>query len=959
MGIPEAKMQPTTVDVWKVDYEEQLPKVQKNINELRDDETKNGKEVKENLDKSLTANFLKGIKEFLDKQENGQRKSDLEESIKVVLYKHRKDENFNKEYESLISLATALGVEWDNDESADKNGKSKGEITINWSIDEEIDKLEKWKTTKEHFYENGKRVEKIPDWVNGEEGFDKKIQWKLEDLTPLISEGGKFKDNENLKSMEESLKKIQEILKNPTVSNVQLLQKYIYDNLSEDDKKEFGEKNKYSKKTEFDWKFDWKFWDSTKEWLEKLLTKMDDYIKQLEGTENNENEWGMDGVKQKENINADKNSDPETWLDNLPNGAKVDFFDETEKEKLNNLWEQEIKLKVEVDGNTKEITVKVNVVENADNQSQPSLDTTPLNLGTSQHLVMRNSSTIAQNAGLNWATFYFGEGYNGEHPAEWQSWNQAEIPANWQDYICYMKLSNRPSELYKVKVDKDWNLCPVATKTDNKLKSKDWSSLEESVLFKNNPSCIDYLKNKLPDEIKEDCKIWWVNSKNDYTLQSYGRTLTIEPMTIAWDWVCKDNENNPNYLSKCLAFINLTNYIRSLWDNYGNKNPDINSDLKVKGIKINWKKVHINKDALWLRDATDDEILRFKKYNNHEDWRDNWDKKGPNRNYKKVDFPNVKVEWQVSVHPQKRTPQLDSSTRVAGQATSQLGGGDGQRQIISESIRDNEGTGFYLKPKAPIYGMENEWAFDGRNWGLEWIWAFDGKGNFKFQDDVQEHTVWDKTIIKIGEKEFTKIDSKNGKWITIESFTWNWYQIGKSWDVNWFFIWEYNDEIKSLTWRRVFENGAHYEWQWGEGMENWSGIYSYANWDVYEWQFKNGKLEWKWTYTWAKKWIKYTWDFKDDEITKWKFVINFNWQETSYEVENDGNWLKVSLDNVEGNEDNEGIYISTKKWNNWDWNWKENPATSTNRPWSERAQEIAQKLKAMGFNAEVVEMRTT
>ena len=29
-------------------------------------------------------------------------------------------ENFNKEYESLISLATALGVEWDNDESADK-----------------------------------------------------------------------------------------------------------------------------------------------------------------------------------------------------------------------------------------------------------------------------------------------------------------------------------------------------------------------------------------------------------------------------------------------------------------------------------------------------------------------------------------------------------------------------------------------------------------------------------------------------------------------------------------------------------------------------------------------------------------------------------------------------------------------------------------------------------------------
>ena len=887
------------------DQKENFKKIEDNINLLKDTSNENDATAKETLNNLISAEFLSWFINSL----NDNQKNSLKGSVKQLLDAHKNEENFKTEYKWLIDLATALGVEWYSNESL-KEEKSKGEVVINWSIGGNVDELGEWKTTTEHFYEKWKKTEKIPTWVGD---FENIIEGKLNAISPLISEGGKFKDDDNLKSMEESLKNIQKILKNPTISNVKLLQEYIYGNLSEDEKKDFEEKNKYGKKTDnFNWEFDWKFWDSTKAWLKSLLEKMDAYMKQLDSRENNNDGWKDSG---------------ETQVDS--GGTQADGR------------------------------------ENVGDQSQQSLDTKPLTLGTNQYLVMSNSSTIAQNAGLNWATFYFGEGYNGEHPAEWQSWNQAEIPANWQDYICYMKLSNRPSELYKVKVDKDWNLCPVATKTDNKLKSKDWSLLEESVLFKNNPSCINYLKNKLPDEIKEDCKIWWVNSKNDYTLQSYGRTLTIEPMTIAWDWVCKDNENNPNYLSKCLAFINLTNYIRSLWDNYGNKNPDINSDLKVKGIKINWKKVHINKDALWLRDATDDEILRFKKYNNHEDWRDNWDKKGPNRNYKKVDFPNVKVEWQVSVNPQKRTPQLDSSTRVTGQATSQLGGGDGQRQIISESIRDNEGTGFYLKPKAPIYGMENEWVFGGRTWGLEWIWAFDGKGNFKFQDDVQEHTVWDKTIIKIGEKEFTKIDSKNGKWITIESFTWNWYQIGKSWDVNWFFIWEYNDETKSLIWRRVFENGAHYEWQWGEGMENWSGIYSYANWDVYEWQFKNGKLEWKWTYTWAKKWIKYTWDFKDDEITKWKFVINFNWQETSYEVENDGNWLKVSLDNVEGNEDNEdnedneGIYISTKKWNNWDWNWKENPATSTNRPWSERAQEIAQKLKAMGFNAEVVEMRTT
>jgi hypothetical protein len=56
-------------------------------------------------------------------------------------------------------------------------------------------------------------------------------------------ENSKFK--EELATMKTSLENIQKILENPTDANVQILQSYIYENLDEDKKEEFRNKNKF------------------------------------------------------------------------------------------------------------------------------------------------------------------------------------------------------------------------------------------------------------------------------------------------------------------------------------------------------------------------------------------------------------------------------------------------------------------------------------------------------------------------------------------------------------------------------------------------------------------------------------------------------------------------------------------------------------------------------------------
>ena len=244
-----------------------------------------------------------------------------------------------------------------------------------------------------------------------------------------------------------------------------------------------------------------------------------------------------------------------------------------------------------------------------------------------QYLVMGNSWALSDRLWLPWATFYSVENQN-PPIAVWADgkWETRNAPANW-DYECLMKMGK---DIYKVKVDQQWNLCPVATKFDNKLNFKDWSDAREQVLFANNASCMRYLYNKLPNEIKKsDCKILWNSKFQDYTITSYWKTLTIEPMEIAWDWITKD-------LSRCLAFLNLTNYLRALWDQHGRKDPDVNRDLWVRWIRINGKKVSIDKDSFWLKDATPKELDDFRRDNNREYFYDKWDRKWKNKNYTKI-----------------------------------------------------------------------------------------------------------------------------------------------------------------------------------------------------------------------------------------------------------------------------------------------------------------------------------
>ena len=290
------------------------------------------------------------------------------------------------------------------------------------------------------------------------------------------------------------------------------------------------------------------------------------------------------------------------------------------------IWEQTVNVTVKLWDKEKKFDIKVNIVENLTNHTaQQALDKTPLTIWDDKYQVLNNSAAISNNAGIKGAVFYTTKKFEGNDPTEWNKWETANTP---EDGTCYMIIGQ---DRYKVNIDQFWDLCPIATKFDNKLNFKDWSDASEQVFLSNNQSCMRYLHNKLPDEIKRDCKIWRNNIRQDYTLTSYGRTLSIEPRTIAWDWISND-------LWKNLAFINLTNYLRDLWDKRGKKDPDINSDLKIRWIRMNGKNVTIDKNTIWLGNATSDELAKFKRYNNREKWVDNekWDRKRENKIYRRI-----------------------------------------------------------------------------------------------------------------------------------------------------------------------------------------------------------------------------------------------------------------------------------------------------------------------------------
>ena len=595
-----------------------INEIQNYIDNLDDRESRN------KFSEVLTKSVIDALKNMPD-----DIKAKLRDSFKEVYDKNKDDEDFQKLMKSISWFSEifwfsidsqwaddasaaewaddasaaewaddASADKWGDDASADKWGESVDVVSnvewpkslLVWSLGEIADGNEMRLTSK-----LVRNAPNLQDWQQDQTPSELRFYESFTDVGNQLTKveallvDDNLKDNKDLIWMKDSLIKIQKVMNNTTKQNVNELQKFIYSNL---DDWEFKTKYKtlnHMRSNGID--FDWDFWVSTLAWLKILL---DDKIKTFVTSM----EEKLAQVKQQQ---AEKPEEP---------------VEETEKPE--------------------------EPVEETEKPEEPSIDTTPLTFNGGQHLVMWNSNDIASKAWLDGAIFY---SWTLEEPQVevWDDgkWQMREVPLDWNDYICLMQLKNHPGELYEVKVDKNGNICPIAKQIDLNLSTKSGDYLSTEVLISDNKSCKDYLKNKLPDEIKY-CDIEWTDSNKDYIIKSHWKELTIEPMTIAGEWVC--DSKDPNHLSKSLAFLNLTNYIRSVWDKYGNRDPNIkfdNDGLWIKWLRTpsvpRWK-MHVNgfPENYGLEGATSDEKSAFKWYNNHERWRDDWDRKKENKIYKKI-----------------------------------------------------------------------------------------------------------------------------------------------------------------------------------------------------------------------------------------------------------------------------------------------------------------------------------
>lgn len=643
---------------WWVDYSQQLTKITESIKELSDQTNDNDEHAKEELQTILTDEFITNFKDYLDG--NPTELATLQENLITILNSYSWDKT-DKAYSSLKNLANKIWIKevnwiWakESQEDSDKLPE-KPTLNFNW----ELKWIKPGEAGKEQTGNTGlfdwlKRDapaedENLEDDVNLYKTMQT-INSQLYRVWILLSDD-KLKSDADLIKVKECLELAQTVINYATPENVRILQTFIAENLTKQEDKEA-----FDKRSKKNGKYDGKFWKGTLKWANiilnknnKYITQMEDYLKELNNKEK------LDNVAPKSNPTIKKWEDIEakTLLNNVPEGADVDFLNDDEKAKLNQSGEQKIKIKVDYDGKTKIVEVTVNVSDNVtqsdnntnrsnnntDNLDTPPTSTTPLTIkegdgenNEKTYQVVENSSTIARNANVPWATFYLATDYEPKQPGEGEDRECQPVPEWTNDYSCIMKLW---VNLYKVDICK-WYLCPVATKLVKRFNGE-YEEDKWGVLFMNNPSCMKYLENKLPEQIQNNCTIWWSERLSDYTLQSYGRKLTIEPMTIAWDWISRKEDNPNNYLTNSLAFLNLTNYIRLEWDNHNRPDPDVNRKVdKFKRIKDGKNKLGIDRSQFWLANATEQELAKFKKYNNWEEWEDDWDKKRKNKVYQKI-----------------------------------------------------------------------------------------------------------------------------------------------------------------------------------------------------------------------------------------------------------------------------------------------------------------------------------
>lgn len=573
--------------------------------------------------KKLDASFVKYLKENPEKLEP--LKKVLWESLQKIVEKFKKDNDWNipVELNPLLEFAKSVWIQlqvesWLVDEKKDQVVDNKDQV------DEKKDPELNLKNMDFEWVNKEWTNQEFFKWKNEEVWINEKADWQnesklditkknIEEQKNLIKNIDVSKLSEDVKQkiaeLQKLLENISSVIGNVVPENVKILQWFISDNLTWDDKSDFDVKSKKS-----DWTFDWKFWSGTLDWLDKVLANIKTYIgKVSEGLTQTDDSADSDEAKKKEK------------------------------------WKEEPDNKEE----------------------QVPLDTNPLKLGDNKYQVMKNSQIISQNAKLNWATFYFGSAFKWKEPAEWQQWNPVEAPTDGQDYKCFMKLEwNGKSGVFEVMLDKNWNLCPI-------MKQVWWNW--EKILIKDNESCKKYLAAKIPDWLPWNPKIAWNDSMKDYVIRSqtdrWQMWLTVEPVTMDGNWVV-EKEWNVNHLSQSLILLNFTNFLR--WNfktldqqrNFKNDNPDLkldNGNLYVRVSKSTrgegrWYK--IDKSQYWLSGLSEETLKKFIKYNNREDWEDNWDRKKNNRDYNKLNLSNIPLQTNIPRTPVEQTA-IPASPTVA------------------------------------------------------------------------------------------------------------------------------------------------------------------------------------------------------------------------------------------------------------------------------------------------------
>ncbi len=281
-----------------------------------------------------------------------------------------------------------------------------------------------------------------------------------------------------------------------------------------------------------------------------------------------------------------------------------------------------------------------------DSDNKVGVDDRPENAGTIPPLDMGDGRIYSPYTGENlpnvsWATLYeINVSTSGWSPIEYKKWNVTE---------CLMVVENYPGTTFKVKFDEQWNLCPIAENMDSNVK----------VLLNNVPDCIQYLQNKAP----AGSTISWNTRMQDYVItSSNGMVLTIEPSTIAWKWVSSD-------LGKSLYLLNKANLLRGMGEIANLAIDRDRPQLQYKDKKLyirlkkdqkrwpNWKwgdrwrdRYPIAINFNWLEP---EELDRFVKYYNWEEWKDGWDAKEENRDYKKINIISWRVmTWSSSTYSQ-------------------------------------------------------------------------------------------------------------------------------------------------------------------------------------------------------------------------------------------------------------------------------------------------------------------